>query len=165
MLIVGCGCRGRHLAHALRGDGLEVRGTSRTEEGRAAIESFGAHGVLADPLHLGSMLPALDGVSALVWLLGSASGPRRQVSTLNRERLAAMLDVLVDTPVRGVVYEASGDVDPALLAGGAEVLRRAARTWRIPIALVEAPRADPDAWVEAMADGVRKAISAAGGVN
>ena len=70
ILIVGCGCRGRELGAELRERGHAVRGTSRTEEGRAAIETAGFEGVIADPNRLGTLLPHLHGVSAVCWRAG-----------------------------------------------------------------------------------------------
>ena len=43
-----------------------------------------------------------------------------------------MLERLVETPVRGFVYEAAGSVDPILLARGHESVDAAAETWQIP---------------------------------
>ncbi len=62
-----------------------------------------------------------------------------------------MLEKLVDTPVRGFVYEAAGSAEPAVLAAGAELARAAADTWHMPVEVVEAdPAADRAAWVAAM---------------
>ncbi|MGD9735805.1 MAG: hypothetical protein AB7V58_09390 [Solirubrobacterales bacterium] len=160
-LIVGCGCCGRSLGERLLAEGWAVRGTSRREGGLAAIAAAGIEPALADPERPGTLLELVGDVAVVVLALGSAAGEPEQVAAVHGPRLEALAERLVDTPVRGVVYEASGDADPALLAGGAEALRRAARTWRIPVELVEAPRADPEAWVEAMADGVARAISPA----
>jgi uncharacterized protein YbjT (DUF2867 family) len=157
-LIVGCGCCGRSLGERLLAEGWAVRGTSRSEEGLAAIEAAGIEPALADPERPGTLLELVGDVAVVVLALGSVKGDPELVATVLGARLQALVERLVDTPVRGVVYEASGDADPELLAGGAEVLRRAARTWRIPVELVEASRSEPEAWVEAMANGVGKAI-------
>lgn len=164
-LIVGCGCRGRSLGERLLADGWAVRGTSRREEGLAAIEAAGIEPALADPERPGTLLELVADVAVLVLALGSTGGDPEKVAAIHGPRLSSLLERLVDTPVRGVVYEASGAADPELLAGGAEILRAAARTWRIPVELVEAPRDDPDAWAEAMANGVSKAIQPAGESN
>jgi uncharacterized protein YbjT (DUF2867 family) len=164
-LIVGCGCCGRSLGGRLLAEGWAVRGTSRREEGLVAIEAAAIESALADPERPGSLLELVGDVAVVVLALGAAAGDPEQVAAVHGPRLEALAERLVDTPVRGVVYEASGAVDPALLAGGAEVLRRAERTWRIPVELVEAPRADPEAWVEAMVEAVSRAISPARGVN
>ena len=162
-LIVGCGCCGRSLGERLRDEGWAVRGTSRREGDLAAIEAAGIEPALADPERPGTLLELVGDVAVVVLALGSASGDPEQVASIHGPRLEALAERLVDTPVRGVVYEASGDADPALLAGGVEVLRRAARTWRIPLELVTAPRADREGWVEAMAGGVQRTISPGAG--
>lgn len=157
-LIVGCGCCGRSLGERLLAEGWAVRGTSRREEGLATIEAAGIEPALADPERPGTLLELVGDVAVIVLALGSAGGDPELVASVHGPRLEALVERLVDTPVRGVVYEVSGDADPDLLAGGAEILRRAARTWRIPVELVEVPREVPEAWVEAMAYGVRAAI-------
>jgi hypothetical protein len=53
---------------------------------------------------------------------------------------------LVDTPVRGVVYEAAGPLPPAVLHRGRELARSAHETWRIPLSLLEADPRDQAAW-------------------
>jgi uncharacterized protein YbjT (DUF2867 family) len=158
-LIVGCGCCGRSLGGRLLADGWAVRGTSRREEGLAAIEAAGIEAALADPERPGTLLELVGDVAVVVLALGSLQGDPELTAAVHGPRLSALVGKLVDTPVRGLVYEASGDADPALLAAGAEALRGAARTWRIPVELVKAPRDDPSAWVEAMAGAVAQAIS------
>ena len=107
VLIVGCGCRGRMLAEALQLDGHTVRGTTRTESGLDAIAASGAEPVVADPDRLGTVMQALPGVSVVCWLLGSAEA----AAELHGDRLQTFVERLVDTPVRGFVYEAAGTVD------------------------------------------------------
>jgi nucleoside-diphosphate-sugar epimerase len=146
VLIVGCGCRGRALAEALRAEGHAVRGTTRGDA-LAAIEAAGAEAVVADPDRLGTIMTRLAGVTAVCWLLGSASGP--SAADLHGPRLETLLERLVDTPVRGFVYEAAGSVDPALLAGGAAAARAAAERWRMPVEVVDADPSDHAAWLAA----------------
>ena len=126
VLIVGCGCRGRELATALLERGHAVRGTTRRPEALAEIEAAGAEAVLADPDRLATLSEQLDGVSVLCWLLGSASA-----EALHAERLGSLLEHLVDTPVRGVVYERSG-----VVPSGAALVERARTTFRIRAELV-----------------------------
>ena len=161
-LIVGCGCCGRALGERLLADGWAVRGTSRREQGLAAIDAAGIKPALADPERPGTLLDLVGDVAVVVLALGSADGDEELLGAIHGPRLEALVERLVDTPVRGLVYEMSGSVEPRLLAGGAEILVRAARTWRIPVELVEVPRADPDAWITAMGAGVARAISPAG---
>ena len=136
VLVVGCGCRGRELAAQLVARGHAVRGTTREQSRLADIEASGAEAVLADPNRLAALTPHLDGVSVLCWLMGSAEGDG--VAELHGERLAALLESLVDTHVRGVVYEGAGSVEPELLQHGAELIARAAETWRMPAEVVDA---------------------------
>jgi nucleoside-diphosphate-sugar epimerase len=119
ILIVGCGCRGRELGRVLAAQGHAVRGTSRSDTGRAAIEAAGLDGVVADPDRLGTLLPALESVSVVVWLLAAVDE-----EALHGPRLESLLETLVDTPVRGFVYEGGA---------GEALVRRAADTWRIPV--------------------------------
>ena len=125
VLIVGCGCRGQALARELVTAGHAVRGTTRTEERLPDIEAAGAEAVIADPDRLGTLMPQLVGVSVICWLLGSA-GPE-----VNGPRLRSLLEHLVDTPVRGFVYDAPAS------AGGAALVREVSAAWRIPAEIVE----------------------------
>jgi uncharacterized protein YbjT (DUF2867 family) len=123
---VGCGCRGRELATALVGEGHAVRGTTRSPERCADIEAAGAEAVVADPDKLGTLLSQIEGVSALCWLLGSVDG--EVGAALHGPRLESMLEALVDTHVRGVVYEGPSR----------DTARRFARTFRMPVEVLAA---------------------------
>jgi uncharacterized protein YbjT (DUF2867 family) len=149
-LIVGCGCRGRLLGERLLAEGWAVRGTSRGEAGLAAIEAAGIEPALADPDRPGTLLELVADVAVVFYLLGSATGEEELLEAIHLPRLERLLEHLVDTPVRGFVYEASGEVPDGLLAAGAEIVRAAGRTWRIPVAVVEADPGDPEAWVDAV---------------
>jgi uncharacterized protein YbjT (DUF2867 family) len=124
-LIVGCGCRGRALGEQLLADGWAVRGTSRREEGLEAIEAAGIESAPADPDRPGTILELVNDVAVLVLLLGNAAGGEEELAAIHGPRLERLLEHLVETPVRGVVYEGT--------EGGAEVVRAAGRTWRIPV--------------------------------
>ena len=76
-----------------------------------------------------------------------------------RRRLQTLLEHLVDTPVRGVVYEAAGTVDPALLKQGAHIVREASRVWHIRGEVVTAYPADHEAWLGAMKEAVDRTLS------
>ena|SRR6187551_3616960 len=129
-LIVGCGCRGRELGERLLAEGWAVRGTSRREEGLAAIEAAGIEPALADPDRPGTILEQVGDVTVLVLLLGDASGSEEELAAIHGPRLERLMEHLVETPVRGIVYEGT--------EGGAEIVATAARTWRIPIEIVSA---------------------------
>jgi uncharacterized protein YbjT (DUF2867 family) len=160
ILIVGCGCRGRELAGALAEAGHAVRGTTRHPGSLPAIEAAGAEAVVADPDRLSTLLPHLEGASALCWLMGSASGDGPAVAALHGSRLESIAQTLVDTHVRGLVYEAAGTVDPAWLEEGAATARRVGEGNRMPVEVVERDPADLLAWTEAMAAAVERVLSA-----
>jgi hypothetical protein len=124
-LIVGCGCRGRELGERLLAEGWAVRGTSRRDEGLDAIEAAGIEPALADPERPGTILELVNDVAVLVLLLGSADGSEEELAAIHGPRLERLMEHLVETPVRGVLYEGTEE--------GAEVVRRAAHTWRIPV--------------------------------
>jgi nucleoside-diphosphate-sugar epimerase len=147
-LIVGCGCSGRALGSELRDEGWEVRGTSRTAEGLVAIEEAGIEPARADPEQPGTILDLVGDVTVVLWLLGSAVGSREELASIHGPRLEGLLERLVDTPMRGFLYEGAGTVDPKLLSGGAEIVRRAGDTWRIPVAVTETAREPGPRWVE-----------------
>jgi len=149
VLIVGCGCRGQALARSLIENGHAVRGTSRDPERLAAIERVGAEPYRGDPDRIGSLLYAFDGVTVVCWLLGSATGGSDGVGALHGTRLEMLFAKLVDTTVRGLLYEAAGSVDPALLRRGREIAHRARATWEIPVAFLETPPGDVERWVAA----------------
>jgi uncharacterized protein YbjT (DUF2867 family) len=148
-LLVGCGCRGRALGTRLLEEGWLVRGTSRQPRGLAAIEAAGIEAVPADPDRVLTVLDHIEGVTAIGWLMGSARGERDQIAALHGARLERLCEELVDTPVRGLVYEAPGalrDPDP-----GEDVLRHAAERWRMPFELIEGDPSDWREWVSAAA--------------
>jgi uncharacterized protein YbjT (DUF2867 family) len=147
VLIVGCGCRGQQLARALRTRGHAVRGTTRDERRRSAIEQAGAEVWIGDPDRIATISYALDGVTILCWLMGSATGSPEQLAALHGSRLKMLLERTIDTTVRGLVYEAAGTVEPALLAQGAEAVRAACTYSEIPHALLDVDPRDRDAWL------------------
>ncbi len=151
-LIVGCGCRGRELGGLLLAEGWAVRGTSRREQGLAAIEAAGIEAAPADPDRVGTLLELVGDVAVVCLLLGSAVGEPEEVAAIHGPRLERLLERLVDTPVRGVIYEAVGSVDAALLTAGAELVRTASRTWRIPVAVADVKREDPSEQSQQMAN-------------
>jgi nucleoside-diphosphate-sugar epimerase len=156
VLIVGCGCRGRALGVALAGAGHAVRGTSRSPERLGELETTGIEPVVADPERLGTLMPALAGVTIVCWLMASAEDS----PDVHGARLRSLMEHLVDTPVRGLVYEASGTVDAALLAEGASIVREASQTWHIPVEIVDTHPAAHEPWVEAMTAAVARLLAA-----
>jgi uncharacterized protein YbjT (DUF2867 family) len=134
-LIVGCGCRGRTIGARLLREGWQVRGTSRREQGLAALESGAIEPALADPAEPGSVLDLVGDVALVIWLLGSARGDLGEVAAIHGEKLERVLEGLVETPVRMFAYEAVGEVDPVVLERGAAAVHRAGERWRIPVSL------------------------------
>ena len=141
VLIVPCGCRGRALASALVADGHAVRGTTRGG-GAEAIRAAGAEPYVGDPDRIGTLMDALAGVTVVCWLMGTLPIPE-----LHEGRLRMLWEKLVDTPVRGVVYEGS-------LPQGEAVARTASETWQIPLQVLTADPLDHDAWLKAARDAV-----------
>jgi hypothetical protein len=147
-LIVGGGCRGMDLARELVADGHAARIVTRNQAGRAAIEAAGGECWIGTPDVVGTLRYALENVTLLLWLLGTASGPPEQVAPLHGSRLRMMLEKTTDTTVRGVVYEAAGTVPADVLAAGVEEMRRAQATNEIPFALLRCdPRGPRGAWL------------------
>jgi len=134
VLIVPCGCRGRALAASLVEAGHAVRGTTRGD-GVAAIRAAGAEPYVGDPDRIGTLMEALTGVTIVCWLMGTIPVPE-----LHEGRLRMLWEKLVDTPVRGVVYEGA-------LPQGEQVARTAAQTWQIPLEVLDADPLDHDAWL------------------
>jgi len=135
VLIVGCGCRGQALARELSAAGHAVRGTTRDPRRTAAIAAAGAEPYVGDPDRIATLMGALTGVTIVCWLLGTVAVPE-----LHGGRLRMLFEKLVDTPVRGVVYEAA-------LEEGREIARDASDRWRIPIEILE-PEGDAKAAVD-----------------
>jgi predicted dinucleotide-binding enzyme len=147
VLIVGCGCRGQALARALGAAGHAVRGTSRKPRPTAD----GIEVITADPDRLVTMMPAIEGVSVVCWLMGTADNP-----ALHGERLESMLEHIVDTPVRGFVYETGGVPRPA----GTAAAERVARTYSMPVEVVDADPSQHADWTAATAAAVQRVLSA-----
>jgi PaRep2b protein len=126
-------------------DGHAVRGTTRGAPD--AIEAAGIQAVVADPDRLGTVMAALPGVSVVCWLLANATGPN--AADLHGPRLETLLERLVDTPVRGFVYEA---------AGGEAAVRAASERWRIAVKVVDADPARHGEWLAATRSAVSELL-------
>jgi hypothetical protein len=148
VLIVPCGCRGRALAAELAAAGHAVRGTTRSQANAEAIRAAGAEPYVGDPDRIGTLMDALAGVTIVCWLMG-----RLPVPELHEGRLRMLWEKLVDTPVRGVVYEGA-------LPQGEQVARSASQTWRIPLEILDADPLDHDAWLAAARDAVDRLLGA-----
>ena len=176
---MGGGCRGRALAQELRERGHAVRITTRSERGRAAIEATGAECWVGTPERLATLRGALDGVAIACWLLARAEGAEQQLLELHRERLQFFLTQLIDTTVRGFVYERgddrqladgrSGDdqrreegaTPAAVLAAGEQTARRLTERNAIPLALLCADASERPAWLAAAHEAVERLLARA----
>lgn len=148
VLIVGGGCRGRRLAGALVEDGHALRITTRSESGRAAIEAVGAECWVGTPDRLATLRGALDSVTVLCWLLGSAQGSAEELGALFGTRLEFFLTQAIDTTVRGLVYEARGtSTPPELLAEGRLTVQNLTERNQIPVAYLDEDPEDLEGWL------------------
>jgi putative NADH-flavin reductase len=151
ILIVGCGCRGQALANALSDEGHAVRGTTRDAARATELAAAGIEAVVADPDRLVTMMPAIDGVSVVCWLMGTADAP-----ALHGPRLESMLEHIVDTPARGLVYETGGLERPE----GVAAAERLSATYAMPVEVVTDTPEPHDQWLTAMVAAVAKVLSA-----
>ncbi|HEY8083460.1 MAG TPA: hypothetical protein VIE64_07910 [Solirubrobacterales bacterium] len=148
-----------------------MRGTSRHTAGLKAIEVAGIEAVQADPAQPGTVLELVGDVAVVVWLLGSARPEARgageaageeEIAAIHGTRLERLLEKLVDTPVRGFVYEAAGTVPSHRLQHGKALVELAGERWRIPVAAVAADPEDASSWAEEMLTATLKLASPAG---
>jgi hypothetical protein len=158
--MVGGGCRGLALARELVAEGHAVRVVTRTEARRGEIEAAGCECWIGTPDVIGTLRYALENVTVLAWLLGTATGDPERVAALHGSRLRMMLEKTTDTTVRGVVYESAGTVPADVLRNGVEEVRHANRTNEIPYALLEADPADRTAWVPAAREAIDTLLTA-----
>jgi hypothetical protein len=147
ILIVGCGGRGQALARELVADGHAVRGSTRDPRRFADIEAAGAEPYLGDPDRIMTLMEALTATTIVAYLMGSASGDGEQVRELHGGRLRMLCEKVVDTPVRGLLYEAAGTVPFAYREQGELIARGARATWNIPLEVLDTDPADCDAWL------------------
>lgn len=157
-LIIGCGCRGLALASELRSRGHAVRGSTRRSERLAELEAAGVQPVLGDPDRVATIAPAFEHVAVACVLLGSAVGCAGELRALHGTRLEMLLLRMLDTTIRGVVYEAAGAADPSVLAAGAERVRAACEGSRIPYVLLDADPEDRDRWLQVASDAVERVL-------
>ena len=157
-LIIGCGCRGRLLAGELVKDGHAVRGTTRERSRVAVIEEAGAEAVVGDPDRVATLVAALEHVTVLCILLGSAAGTPQQLAALHGTRLEMLLTKSVDTTARGVVYEAAGTVEPSVLRAGAERIRAFGERSLVGVEVLEADPSDDPRWLAAALAAVRRLL-------
>ncbi len=147
-LIIGCGCRGQALTRRLRAAGHSVRGTTRDPARCDAITAAGAEAHLGDPDRIATIAPAFAHVGVVVILLGSAAGTPERLAPLFATRLDMLLERMLDTTARAVVYESVGPAGPALLATGAQRVRYWCERSLIPYGLIETDPGDHERWLD-----------------
>jgi TrkA-N domain len=146
-LIIGCGCRGLELARGLRADGHAVRASTRDPARVATLEAAGLEALLADPDRVATLASALDHVAVAYILLGGAIGTPEAVAALHTTRLDMLLSKILDSTVRGIVYEAVGSVDAEVLAAGAARVRAFAEDSHVPYVLLGSDPRDHEGWL------------------
>jgi len=116
--------------------------------------------VVADPDRVSTLMDTLRGVSVVAILLGSAVGSAEELEALHGPRLEMLLSKLVDTTVRGVVYESVGSVDGALLAAGADRVRRFAARSRAGCELIDVDPDPTDPWLVEAENAFQRVLEA-----
>ncbi len=141
--------------------GWQARGTTRDPGNAEDILAARLEAVVADPDRVGTILDQVGDVTLVFWLLGSAHGESEAIAAIHGPRLERLMEKLVDTPVRGFVYEGAGQVLRGHLERGAGIVRDAAERWRIPVEVVTADPGDWEAWTEAMLAAAERLTGAA----
>jgi uncharacterized protein YbjT (DUF2867 family) len=138
--------------------GHVVRGTTRDPARAQQIEEAGVEAVIADPDRIATVAPALEHVAVVCVLLGSAAGEPEQLEALHGTRLDMLLTRILDSPVRGIVYESAGTAGAQVLQGGAARVRAFCEDSRVPYALLDAAAADHRAWLAAALAAVERVL-------
>lgn len=139
-----------------------MRGTTRGEAGRPAIEAAGGEAFIGDPDRIGTLAPALAHVGVACLLLGSAAGDAEALAALHSTRLDMLFERMLDTTVRAVVYESTGTVDPAVLAVGTGRVRHWCERSLIPYVLLGHDPTDHAGWSAAAVAAVEQGLMAGG---
>jgi len=140
-------------------EGHVVRGTSRDSGHVPALEAAGVEAFVGDPDRAGTIVPALQQVSVACLLLGSAVGDPDRIAALHGPRLEMLLEKMIDTTVRGIVYEAGGTAAPAVLQRGGELVSMACQRSRIPYELIDADPSDHGAWMRVAERAVERVMA------
>lgn len=97
---MGGGERGLALTRSLAAEGHAVRVVVEDPAGAPAVREAGGEPWDGTPDRIGTLRYALDNVTVALWLLGD-----RTEGELHGSRLEFFLERLIDTTVRGFVYE------------------------------------------------------------
>lgn len=118
--------------------------------------------MVADPERPGSILEQVADVTLVFWLLGAARGEPDALAAIHGDGLERVLWMLVDTPVRGFVYERPGRVEGHDGEHGPAIVREAAERWRIPVEVIDQDPRDWGAWTQAMLAAAERLTGTAG---
>lgn len=141
----------------LTDDGHAVRMVVRYASRREEVERAGAECFVGRADRLATLRGALEHVTVACWMLATASGDPEAVQALHGSRLDQFLSSLIDTTVRGVLYEAGGAALPReVLDEGERIVLDKTRRNAIPVEIL---RADPDQ-VEQWVGEAHRAVSA-----
>jgi len=128
--------------------GHALRITTRTEEGRSAIQDIGAECWIGTPDRLATLRGALDRVAIACWLLAQVQGEAHEVAELHSSRLQFFLSQAIDTTVRGLIYDATpGCVPEDVLEDGAKTFTEIAELNAIPAVVLRSGE-DENAWLD-----------------
>ncbi|MFY9487893.1 MAG: hypothetical protein WAP35_04235 [Solirubrobacterales bacterium] len=130
---------------------VERAGRARAVAERLAEHDFALREVAGDRLLPGDVVGALEGVTVVCWLMGAGKDLDPEI---NGEQLETVLLKVVDTGVRGFVFERPDGQSNAHV-------EHARATWHIPIAEVEADPAGGEQWASAVATAVGSTLGVA----
>lgn len=147
------------LGQRLLAEQWAVRGTTRFEEHLPLIEEAGIEAAIADPDRPSTLMELVGDITVVFWLMGSALAEPEVIAAIHGPRLESFLARLVDTPVRGFVYEGQGRVQSVHLDRGRALVETAASTWQIPIAVLDSDPSAVDAWTDAAFSASQSLVS------
>ena len=107
---------------------------------------------------IATLARSLEHVSVACVLLGSAGGSPEQLAALHGTRLEMLLTRMVDTTVRGIVYEAAARSERQSLRRAPHACVRAARARGSRTRCSTPIPADVDAWTAAAVAAVNSAL-------
>jgi nucleoside-diphosphate-sugar epimerase len=156
ILILGGGSRALALSKRLHEESHAVRIVTRKPARRAEIEAAHAECFIGDPNRLATLRATVEHVTVVCWLLAGAAGDSSSLRELHGSRLEQFLRSLIDSGVRGFLYESSGTVaqgDDAVARGEQIVLRETQRN-AIPLRVLRADPSDRELWPARAAEAI-----------
>ena len=148
------------LAQRLQAQGHAVRVTTSDVSKCDEIAALGCEPYVGDPDRIGTLMEALTGVTVVCWLFGSATDDGEESAALHDERLQMLFEKLVDSPVRGVVYEAQGSVASSTLENGKRIALNAQATWHIPVEFLTVDPEDQASWLDEASAAIEQLLAA-----